>query len=172
MPAVAASVAAPKRTRHRHPRPLPGWLQAGVIVILFLQNSAYNSQHEPLTITDAAGQVTTLTYNTQGQILTRQVVVNSANQITTMTYTGPGGTGTGNYLTLVTGPVTGATTSYLYDSYGRVHTVTDSEGCAVTTAYDAFDRPTTVTYPDGRSLHNKLPLGLHNKTFHFCTKIY
>ena len=103
--------------------------------------------HVPLTITDAAGQVTTMAYNTKGQLLTRQVVVGGSNQITTMTYTGAGGTGTGNYLTLVTGPVTGATTSYTY-SNGCVHTVTDSEGYVITTAYDAFDRPTTVTYPD------------------------
>lgn len=37
-------------------------------------------------------------------------------------------------------------------SYAEVreaaNTVTDSEGYAATTAYDAFDRPTSVTYPD------------------------
>jgi RHS repeat-associated protein len=112
-----------------------------------LSTMTYNSAHQPLTITDAAGQVTTMTYNTQGQLLTRKVVVNSSNQITTMTYTGPAGTGTGNYLTLVTGPVSGATTAYTY-SNGCVHTVTDSEGYTVTTSYDNLDRPTTVTYPD------------------------
>ncbi len=40
-----------------------------------------------------------------------------------------------------------AVTTYAYDSAGRVHTVTDSEGYVVTTAYDNLDRPTTVTYP-------------------------
>ena len=48
----------------------------------------------------------------------------------------------------VTGPVTGATTAYTYDGYGRVRTVTDSDGYVLTTDYDALDRPTFVTYPD------------------------
>jgi len=33
------AVLAPKQTPHR--RPLPGWLQAGAVLILFLQNPAY-----------------------------------------------------------------------------------------------------------------------------------
>ena len=49
----------------------------------------------------------------------------------------------------VTAPVAGATTSYTYDGYGRVRTVTGPDGYAVTTDYDVFDRPTRVTYPDG-----------------------
>jgi RHS repeat-associated protein len=40
------------------------------------------------------------------------------------------------------------TTSFTYDAYGRVETVTDSDGYTVTTDYDDFDRPTTITYPD------------------------
>jgi RHS repeat-associated protein len=43
------------------------------------------------------------------------------------------------------------TTSFTYDAYGRVETVTDSEGYTVTTDYDDFDRPTTITYPDSTS---------------------
>ena len=31
----------------------------------------YNAQHLPLTITDAAGQTTTYTYNERGQVLTK-----------------------------------------------------------------------------------------------------
>jgi len=48
----------------------------------------------------------------------------------------------------VTGPVSGSTTSYTYDAYGRVRTVT-SDGRTVTHDYDALDRPTRVSYPDG-----------------------
>jgi len=124
-----------------------------------LSTMTYNSQHEPLTVMDAAGQTATMTYNTQGQLLTRKVVVGGANQITTMTYTGPSGTGTGNYLTLVTGPVTGATTGYTYDSAERTHTVTDSEGYTLTMVYDNLDRPASTTYPDGttdQTFYNKL----------------
>jgi RHS repeat-associated protein len=49
----------------------------------------------------------------------------------------------------VTGPVTGSTTTYTYDGYGRVRTVTDSQGYTTTTDYDAMNRPTQVTYHDG-----------------------
>ena len=48
----------------------------------------------------------------------------------------------------MTAPMTGAVTTYTYDSEGRVRTVTQPDGYAVTTDYDAFDRPTRVTYPD------------------------
>jgi len=110
-----------------------------------LATMTYNSQHEPLTVKDASGQTTTLTYNTQGQLLTR---TDAQSHTTTLGYTAAGGSGTGNYLTLVTGPVSGATTACTYDSANRVHTVTDSEGYVVTYAYDNLDRPVTVTYPD------------------------
>ena len=111
-----------------------------------LSTMTYNSLHEPLTVTDASGQTTTMTYNTQGQLLTRTVVVGGSNQTTTLAYYTSGSTG---FLHTVTGPVTGAVTTYTYDAVGRVHTVTDSEGYVLTTAYDNLDRPTTVTYPDG-----------------------
>src|SRR4029077_10807700 len=61
----------------------------------------------------------------------------------------------------VTAPMTGATTTLTYDSYGRRHTVTDSEGYTVITEYDAFDRPTSATYPDGtaeRMTYDRLDL--------------
>jgi YD repeat-containing protein len=35
-----------------------------------LESRTYNTQHRPLTVTDAAGQTTTYTYNSQGQLLT------------------------------------------------------------------------------------------------------
>jgi RHS repeat-associated protein len=49
----------------------------------------------------------------------------------------------------VTGPVSGATTTHTYDVQGRVRTVTDADNYTVTTDYDAFNRPTRLTYPDG-----------------------
>jgi YD repeat-containing protein len=107
-----------------------------------LSTMTYNSQHLPLTRTDASGQTTTLTYNGQGQVLTR---TDPKSETTTMAYY-PNG-----YLDTMTGPVTGATTSYTYDSTGRVHTVTDSEGYTVTNGYDNLDRQTSATYPDGTS---------------------
>ena len=59
-----------------------------------------------------------MTYNSAGQPLT---VTNAKNETTTYTYE----TGTDNLLT-VTGPVTGATTTYTYDAYGRVESVEDA----------------------------------------------
>jgi RHS repeat-associated protein len=104
-----------------------------------LETRTYNAQHEPLTVTDAAGQPTTYTYNAQGQIAT---LTNAKNETTTYTYTA-------NQLTSITGPVSGATTSFTYDAYGRVRTTTDADSYTVTTDYDAFDRPIRTTYPDG-----------------------
>jgi RHS repeat-associated protein len=105
-----------------------------------LQTRTYNSQHQPLTVTDAAGQVTTLAYTGSGQIA---AATNPRNDTTTFGYN------VSNQLTSVTGPVSGATVSFTYDGYGRIRTSTDPDGYTVTTDYDAFDRPIQVTYPDG-----------------------
>jgi RHS repeat-associated protein len=110
-----------------------------------VQSFTYNSQHLPLTVTDAAGQTTTYTYNTQGQVLTVTTPARvgiTENRTTTYSYDGNG------YLQSMTGPTAGATTSYTYDSYGRIRTVNDADSYTVTTDYDVLDRPTRVTYPD------------------------
>jgi YD repeat-containing protein len=82
----------------------------------------YNALHEPLTDTDAAGQVTTYTYNAQGQVLTRK---NAKNETTTYAY---GGTVPAGLLASITGPPfnsVSAVTTFTYDSFKRVRTVTD-----------------------------------------------
>jgi RHS repeat-associated protein len=107
-----------------------------------LETRTYNSQHLPLTVTDAAGQTTTITYNAAGQLLT---VTNAKSETTTSTYDPDG------RLLTITGPVSGSSTTYTYDGLGRVHTLTDPEAYTVTTDYDVFDRPTVTTYPDGTS---------------------
>jgi len=84
-----------------------------------------------------------------GLAVVATVVVSGSNQTTNLSYTGPGGSGTGNYLHVVTAPMTGATTTYSYDSVGRVLTTTDSESYTLTYAYDNLDRLTSTTYPDG-----------------------
>lgn len=103
---------------------------------------SYNAQHLPGTVTDAAGQSTTTTYNAGGQPLT---VTNAKSETITYAYD-PGGDGE---LQNVSGPVTGVTTNYAYDSFGRVRTVTEADGYSVTTDYDALDRVIKRTYPDG-----------------------
>jgi RHS repeat-associated protein len=115
-----------------------------------LETRTYNSQHEPLTITDAAGQMTTYTYNAAGQVLT---ITNAKSETTTYAYDANG------YVLSVTGALPGATTTYAYDGFGRISTVTDSEGYAVTTTYDAANRPVQVAYPDGtteQTIYNRL----------------
>jgi RHS repeat-associated protein len=99
----------------------------------------YTAGHQPQTVTDAAGQTTTLTSTATGEVAT---VTNARGETTTYAYDGDG------RLTSVMGPVAGATTRYTYDGYGRVRMVT-TEGATVTTEYDLFDRPTAVWYPDG-----------------------
>jgi RHS repeat-associated protein len=122
-----------------------------------LETRTYNAQHRSLTVTDAAGQTTAFTYNTQGQILTvvtpPRAGLSQAQRTTTYAYD------TNGYLQSVTGPLAGATTSYTYDGYGRVRTVTDSDSYTLTYDYDALDRPTRTTYPDGtyeQTVYNRL----------------
>jgi YD repeat-containing protein len=45
--------------------------------------------------------------------------------------------------------MSGAVTTFTYDALGRLRTATDSDGYAVTTDYDALDRPIRLSYPDG-----------------------
>jgi RHS repeat-associated protein len=111
-----------------------------------LAHFAYNAQHLPVKTIDASGQTNVFTYNSFGQLLS---VTNALGQTTSMFYDGDG------YLTNVVGAVAGAKTSFAYDRdayghvlYGRVKSVTDSEGYSVTFDYDALDRITQVTHPD------------------------
>jgi RHS repeat-associated protein len=107
---------------------------------LLVTLSSYTAQHQPQSLTDAAGQMTTYTYSTAGQLLT---VTNAKSETTTLAYD------THGYLTTVTGPVSGTVTTVTYDGYGRPRTLTTPDGYAVTVDYDLFDRRTKVTYPDG-----------------------
>jgi RHS repeat-associated protein len=117
-----------------------------------MQQTTYNAQHLPLTLTDAAGQTTTCTYTNytpQGTYYTAlgglQTVTatDALGNTTTIQYDANG------YRTSLTGPL-GATDTitWTYDSFGRIHTVTDNSGYTITYGYDAADRITTITYPD------------------------
>jgi len=104
-----------------------------------LARNTYNSQHQPLTTTDAAGQTTTYTYNPRGQLLT---VTDPLNEITTYTYD-PNG-----YLMSVAAPLPGQTVSYTHDAVGRIRTFTNDSGYTLTFDYDNLDGRTRITYPD------------------------
>src|SRR5262249_30999468 len=94
----------------------------------------------------------TFTYTPTGDIQTvvtpARGTLSLADRTTTFSYYADNASFGPGRLQRITGPVTGATTDFAYDGYSRVRTVTESDGYAVTTDYDAFDRPTRVTYPD------------------------
>jgi RHS repeat-associated protein len=104
-----------------------------------LAQFTYNSQHLPLTAVDAAGQTNCFGYNASGQLV---AATNALGQTLSLAYDANG------YLTNITGALPEAVTSFTYDGFGRVQTVTDSQGYTVAYDYDALDRPTKVTYPD------------------------
>jgi RHS repeat-associated protein len=114
----------------------------------------YNSIHRPTAVFDAAGQMTTNTYNARGQLLT---TTDPKGETTTLTYT------TNGYLLTVVGPLGGTndTISFTYDAVGRVQTVTNTDGYVLAYNYDNLDRVIKVTYPDGTFdsfTYNKLDL--------------
>jgi RHS repeat-associated protein len=148
-----------------------------------LETRTYNSQQQPLTVTDASGQTTTYTYLPDGRLQTEVTPPRSgltaAERTTTYAYypdnapTGPG------LLQTVTGPSTpqgSPVTSYTYDGYSRVRTASDPDGYALTYDYDALDRPTKTTYTDAtyeETIYSRLDaekqrdrLGHWTHTFH------
>ncbi len=107
-----------------------------------LVNTTYNSQHRPVTVTDAAGQTTTNTYNARGQILS---TTDPLGEMTSFAYD------TNGFLQSITGPLqtTNDAITFTYDSFNRVRTVTDTEGYTIAYTYDNFDRPLSIMCPDG-----------------------
>jgi RHS repeat-associated protein len=107
-----------------------------------LAKMTYNSQHLPLTLTDAAGQTTTCAYNARGQMLS---ITDAKLETTKYNYD------TNGYLLSIDGPLPGTndTIKLTYDAFGRVQTLTDVSGYTVTNAYDNLDRVTRLTHPDG-----------------------
>lgn len=103
---------------------------------------AYNAQHLPVAIWDAAGQMTTNTYNPRGQLLTS---TNPRQETHTFEYDQKG------YLITIDGPLPGTTDSshFTYDEIGRLRTVTNPDGYSVTNTYDNFDRLIKTVFPDG-----------------------
>jgi RHS repeat-associated protein len=99
----------------------------------------FTALHQAQTITDAAGQSTTSTYNAAGQVLES---TNAKQETTTYGYDGNG------RISTISGPVTGSTRTYGYDTHGRLLTVTE-DGHTVVILYDDFDRPIRTEYPDG-----------------------
>jgi len=102
----------------------------------------YNSRHLPLRTWDAAGQLTTNSFNARGQLL---ATTNPKNETTTLNYDNNG------YLLSIDGPLPGTndTTSFTYDIVGRVQSITGPDGYKLAYGYDNLDRLTNIAYPDG-----------------------
>lgn len=104
---------------------------------------------QPRTVTDAAGQITRYTYNSFGQPLT---VTNAKGEVTTFAYYAADATGKKRRgrLERIDGALAGTadTTTFDYDSAGRVARITGPDGYALDYAYDNIDRLTRITYPD------------------------
>ncbi|HEX3718012.1 MAG TPA: RHS repeat-associated core domain-containing protein [Verrucomicrobiae bacterium] len=107
-----------------------------------LVKAIYNSQHLPLSVTDAAGQTTTCSYNARGQILT---MTDAKNETVAFTYDSNG------YLLAADGPLPGTNdvVAATYDAYGRVRSLSDVSGYRMTYDYDNLNRLTRITFPDG-----------------------
>jgi len=109
------------------------------------------STHQPLTYTDRAGETTHYSYYPNTQL---ESVTNAKGQETTLNYTS-------GYLTSIQGPEPSGldlTTLGYADTSGNatnnVTSVTNGEGYQLKFAYDALDRVTKTTYPDGTYRQN------------------
>jgi RHS repeat-associated protein len=105
-----------------------------------LSTATYNSIHEPLTVTNAAGATTTYTYNAKGGITS---ITNALGQKTTYGYNAK------YELTSIVDANGKPVDNFTYDNVGRLASRTDAQGYTLNYAYDNFDRLIKITYPDG-----------------------
>lgn len=103
----------------------------------------YNAQHRPLSVRGANGAATTYEYNAAGQVVK---VTDALGRSTAFTYDSRG------YLTKAQGALAAATTSFEYDSVGRLAGITGPGGTKVQHAYDDADRLIKTTFADGTSI--------------------
>jgi RHS repeat-associated protein len=101
----------------------------------------YNSFGEPLTVIDPLGNLTTNTYDANGNLLTvtsPKPDANTAGSVTTFAYDTKG------QLTLITDPL-GHHTTLAYYPTGLINTITDDVGNVTTYQYDLRGNRTSVT---------------------------
>jgi RHS repeat-associated protein len=111
---------------------------------------AYDDSHQPLSVTNALGEVTSYTYNGNEQPAS---ITQPNGLVTTSIY------GADGFLAQQIA-IGYSTNSYTYTN-GLVYTHTDERGLTVTNSWDALQRLTQVAYPDGTSIaysYNNLDL--------------
>ncbi len=109
--------------------------------------------HMPHTVKDAAGQITTYSYNSFGQVTD---ILNARGENTHYDYgtdTTPGSDVPKGYLIMITGPILGGQSEVMtlrYDSARRVHKVKRyPDEYELVMTYDDLDRSVQIAYPDG-----------------------
>ncbi len=128
----------------------------------FLGGTTWDSKHHPTSIVDAAGNSTSLTYVSSVPDPITQVIHPAAGKIESITPPIRSGqpAETTHFLYYTEGSQAGrlsqvwnfaGRTSYSYDDFGRVASVSVEAGrnMSVAFTYDALDRVTTATYSDG-----------------------
>jgi RHS repeat-associated protein len=108
---------------------------------------SYNSNHQPLTMTNALGEVTTYTYS--GNKL--NTLLTPSGLLSTYTYNGTSG-----LLEKVVDSISGSpvrTNSYTWE-YGLVKTHTDERGLTITNYWDELDRLSVRYFSDGSYIQN------------------
>jgi YD repeat-containing protein len=113
----------------------------------------WNAQHRPVTVKDAAGQIMELAWNESGQLL--HIAEAQGGNGKEFRYDKQG------RLAQVIGPQGKVQAQYTHDKAGNLASETDSEGYTLQHAYDALNRRTKTSYPDGTAteyIWNKLDL--------------
>jgi RHS repeat-associated protein len=121
----------------------------------------YDVNHQVLFQTNALGEVTRYTYNTNEQLTSTTL---PSGLVTTNIYGA-------NSLLAQQIAIGFATNSYTYTN-GLVYTHTDERGLTVTNSWDVLQRLTKVSYPDGTSesyTYNKLDLAKFVDRMGFAT---
>lgn len=123
-------------------------------------------QHLPLVVADGSGQRTVCAYNEFGQAAQ---ISDAAGNLWTLTYGPAAAVSAAAYLQEIDGPLAGNSdvVRFSYDEVGRVSAITDSAGYEVRFSFDKGDRVTQISYPDGTNeqfVYDKLDLVQYKDT--------
>jgi YD repeat-containing protein len=157
---------------------ISGTITVGDILTLTVHDAALSGGQQAISYTVATGNTLTnlatglknaINANTSLQAIgvtatsSAAVVTMKSTSVNVTTYTESTSVGatetialganTFGFLTKIDGPMPGTqdVTTFTYDGYNRLYTVTDSEGYTLTFSYDNMNRLTKTAYPDGTS---------------------